>query len=145
MIWRIRSVFPILLATSCIDAIAPEVGPLQSTGDQTCNTDADPATDVPFTDVQQLFEDRCTRCHRPGGEGVQDSGLDLTSYDALLAGGTRSVDTIVIPGEPCASVIFQKVTEAPPFGSRMPRGDRALSTAEQQLLHDWISEGAIAP
>jgi mono/diheme cytochrome c family protein len=134
-----------LAATGCIDAIAPDVGPIQSGGEQTCNTDADPATAVPYADVQQLFDDHCTRCHRPDGEGVQESGLDLTSYGALLEGGTRSVDTIVIAGEPCASVIFQKITDAPPFGSRMPRGDRALSAAEQQLLHDWISEGAVAP
>lgn len=134
-----------ITASGCLDAIAPEVGPPPSSGEQTCNTDADPATAVPYADVQQLFDDRCTRCHRSGGEGTADSGLDLTSYDALRAGGTRSVATIVIAGEPCASVIFQKVTEAPPFGSRMPRGDRALSTDEQQLLHDWISEGAIAP
>lgn len=134
-----------IAATGCIDTIAPDVGPLQTTGEQTCNTDSDPATTVTYADVQELFDDRCTRCHRPGGEGVQESGLDLTSYDALVAGGTRSVDTIVITGEPCASVIYQKVTEAPPFGSRMPRGDRALSDADQQLLHDWISEGAVAP
>ncbi len=141
----IRGWLVVTLATGCIDAIAPEVGPLQSSGEATCNADTDPGTIVPYADVQQLFDDRCTRCHRPGGEGVQDSGLDLTSYDVLLAGGTRSVATIAIPGEPCASVLFQKLTEAPPFGARMPRGDRNLSTAELQLVHDWISEGALAP
>jgi len=135
--------WPLVVALAgCLDAIAPDVGPAQVSSAQQCDTDSDPATTVPYADVQQMFDARCTRCH---GAGEPDGGLDLTSYDALLAGGTRSVGTIVIAGQPCASVVYQKVTDAPPFGSRMPRGGSTLAAAEQQLLHDWISEGAIGP
>ncbi len=133
----------LLALAGCLNAIAPEVGPLARPDDQTCNTDSDPTVEVTFGEVAQLFDDKCTRCHRPGGEGFRDSGLDLTSYDALLAGGTRSVGTIVVPGEPCASVVFQKIGEAPPFGARMPRNDDPLSAADQVLVHDWIAEGAL--
>jgi len=128
----------------CLDALAPDVGPLAVPDQQTCNSDSDGAVVVSFSgQIAPILNDRCERCHQPGGEGVRDSGLDLTSYDALRAGGTRSVGTIVVVGEPCASVLYQKLGEAPPFGARMPRGEQALSTTDQLLFHDWIAEGAL--
>jgi hypothetical protein len=85
-------------------------------------------------------------CHIPsaaGSVGIQLSGLDLGSLSSLRAGGLASGPSIVIPMQPCASVLYQKVDEAPPFGSRMPlSGPPFLSEAEIDLIHDWIAEGA---
>jgi hypothetical protein len=134
----------VVATTGCLDAFAPEVGPPISPAPDTCDTDTDPETRVTFAaEIEPLLADACNRCHRPGEVGVEDSGLDLTSYAALRAGGLRSADTIVIPGQPCSSVLWQKLGPDPAFGSRMPRDDAPLSNTEIDLVHDWIAEGAL--
>ena len=77
------------------------------------------------------------------GTGTQLSGLDLSSLSSLRAGGASSGSRIVVAGEPCSSIIYLKVEQAPPFGSRMPLGGPPFLTDEEEnLLHDWIAEGA---
>jgi hypothetical protein len=132
-------VVPVLLLAGCIELLEqPDVGPIAS--DPRCDEDGDAAPTSFSDDIEPILRSACVRCH--GGDQVE-SGLDVTSYSALRAGGTRSVQTIVIAGKPCTSVLYQKLTEAPPFGSRMPRATTPLSVAEQQLVHDWIAEGAL--
>lgn len=136
--------------TACLDPIAPEVGG-RIVG--RCDPeDGDPTTDVSFrVDVLPLFarssrEGGCS-CHDGGrnGVGFQLSGLDTTGYDALMRGGRSSGQDIVVPGDPCISVLYLKLTSAPPFGARMPlSGPPYLSDEELQLVHDWIAEGAHA-
>jgi mono/diheme cytochrome c family protein len=131
----------LVAAAGCLDAFAPDVGPPVPM--PTCNDDRDPAQAVSFQDdVSPIFRRACDGCHTAGGEGVDLGGLDLSTYASLRAGGMRSVDTIVVGGEPCASVLWQKIGPAPPFGARMPKDDPALPAAEIDLIHDWIAEGA---
>ena len=87
----------------------------------------------------------CLPCHDPKGDspqGYQTGGLDLTSHATLMAGGVNSAADIVVPGEPCASRLLQKVGPTPPSGSRMPLVGNPLTTELQQKIHDWIAEGA---
>ena len=129
-------------------ALAPDVGPLLAS---TCSdTDTQPARTVSFAAQIRPILDRpmagCS-CHLPAagepGTATQQSGLSLGSYASLREGGTNSGPQIVIAGQPCASILYQKVSDAPPFGSRMPlSGPPFLTSDELQLLHDWIAEGA---
>lgn len=137
------------LASGCVRDLGPEVGPPQRT---TCfDVDSDPRTEVSFaTDIYAaIFEGpaHCTRCHTPTGSmpiGLDDSGLDLSTYETLLAGGARSGSAIVMPGMPCESVLVQKLGASPPYGSRMPLdGPPFLSAEELQRVADWIAEGAL--
>ncbi len=129
----------------CVDLLEPDVGaPLRAP----C-ADEDSAPDVAVSfelDVLgHVLDEYCLRCHSPDGDtplGVEVSGLDLSSYDAIRAGGAISGDEIVVPGQPCESVLIQKLGEAPPFGARMPLDGEALDADDRQLLHDWIAEGA---
>ena len=137
-----------LVLSSCINELGPDVGAL-STG-QCDPSDSDEENDVSFSrDLLPLFTrdmemvSGCA-CHSPAGIGVMLSGLDMTSHSKTLAGGNNSRGNNVVPGDPCASVIVQKVSPAPPFGGRMPLNGNYLSEEEQQLLHDWIAEGALA-
>lgn len=142
------------LATGCLRAFAPEVGPARATdagtGDATgagcANAVEHPDPTVSFsTDLQRgVFERaRCNNCHTGDGIGVTQSGLDLSSYSSLRTGGGRSGANIVVAGTPCASILYQKLGAAPPFGRRMPYdGPPYLTTTELQLVHDWIAEGA---
>jgi hypothetical protein len=134
------------LATGCSLVYEPDVGP--RTGGGSCDKkDSDTEVDVSFgADIQPLLNrpagGRCTSssCH---SASAALSGLSLASYDALRRGGTHSGTNIVIPEDPCASVLVQKLSGAPPFGARMPyEGPPFLSDSELQLVRDWITEGA---
>ena len=49
-------------------------------------------------DVLPLLKFRCASCHQPGGEGYEQSGLDLTSYQGVMKGTTFG--PMVVPGDP---------------------------------------------
>ncbi|MEL7367708.1 MAG: c-type cytochrome domain-containing protein [Myxococcota bacterium] len=132
-----------------VDPVDPKVGePLAA---RCANEDSDPDNEVSFTrDLLPVFRGETNSvgcsCHNPDDPnpiGVQESGLDLTVYSQLRAGGVNSLRTIVIPGAPCDSVLWQKVSPGPPFGSRMPfNGPPFLDENIRQLISDWIAEGA---
>jgi hypothetical protein len=136
------------LATASACALEPDVGPLLA--GSCSDTDTHPDRVVSFAAQIRPILDRpmagCS-CHMPlpGGPGMatQLSGLSLSSYASLREGGVNSGSQIVIAGQPCASILYQKVSDAPPFGSRMPlTGPPFLTSDELALIHDWIAEGA---
>jgi hypothetical protein len=139
-----------LFASACIAGVEPEVGDLRA---GVCKPeDSDPDHDVSFmTDLEMNIFMRpagqagCA-CHITGNKrtpGIDATGFALDTYDKLRNGGTNSHDTIIVPGNPCASLIVQKVSSAPPSGSRMPSdGPPYLTPTEITLLSDWIAEGA---
>jgi hypothetical protein len=135
-----------LMAAACLD---PDVGSLQV---PFCtNEDTDPDVDVSFEgDVLPLLHRSvggCMGCHDPSigdAVGVDISGLDLSSYISLLAGGANSATTSVVPGRPCDSVFYLQLTTAPPSGARMPKNGPPFFTPNELLLvHDWIAEGGL--
>ncbi len=132
----------------------PDVGPLQAEiSDQVdgglnqpgvgkCG-DSDPTTAVSFAaqirPLTQRSPGGCLSCHGTS----QASGLALGSYDGLRRGGITTGTRIVVPGNPCESLLVQKLGLAPPFGARMPyNGPPFFSAEELQLVRDWIAEGA---
>jgi len=82
----------------------------------------------------------CMPCHL----GRATSGFDQSSYESLRRGGLISGTQIIVPGDPCNSILFQKIGRTPPFGSRMPyNGPPYFSAEERMIVHDWIAEGAL--
>jgi hypothetical protein len=137
-----------LLFSSCIDDLAPEVGDLQ--GGECENEDSEPTADVSFKVdlLENAFTNapgKCLSCHDPAGStpvGYTSGGLNLSTYAGLKSGGANSVSNIAVEGEPCDSVLYQKVSPSPPFGSRMPQdGPPFLDEAALQIVSDWIAEG----
>ncbi|HVZ87868.1 MAG TPA: hypothetical protein VHG72_12915 [Polyangia bacterium] len=120
-----------------------------------------------FTNVYaQIIHLTCSNdfCHY-NGVGIRYSALDMSSqvyaYWGLVgqpcSGPSCSeMGTRVIPGQPENSILYLKVSEAmPPCGSQMPAdpavltasgtsvfSGNALSDDQQQLIYDWIEEGA---
>lgn len=138
------AILAVLLSTACLEPFDPQVGAPLS---QRClDEDSDPATDVSYAEVVEIFDEYCFRCHTPTGRvpiGVEVGGLDLSTYDTLRAGGVVGRADVVIPARPCSSVLIQKLRAAPPFGARMPlNGPPFVEEAEIQLLADWVAEGA---
>jgi outer membrane lipoprotein-sorting protein len=88
-----------------------------------------------FASVEGIFKTSCTGCHsatRPSG------GLDLSSYDAVMAGGQSG--KCIVAGDPDNSLLLQLVngTKKP----SMPKGSDPLDSATVQTISDWIKAGA---
>jgi hypothetical protein len=88
---------------------------------------------------------KCAYCHYPGAA----YGPDLTDLFDPERGSVKVAsmfgDPRIVPGDPHASVLFTKVKgEAlpPNLGRPMPLHYERLTSEEQQILRDWISEGA---
>ncbi len=96
-------------------------------------------------DIQEIFATRCSNCHVDHA-GNPQAGLDLDpkwSYENLVGTPSGSGEILVVPGNPQASVLYQKINcDTPVAGLRMPRLRPDLPLAEQALIHDWIMLGA---
>jgi WD40 repeat protein len=81
-----------------------------------------------FRDVRPLLQRHCQGCHQPN---LKSSGLDLTSFETLTAGGKRG---------PAPPLIVKYLTgETKP---QMPLGQPALSPEEIESVRGWIALGA---
>jgi len=89
------------------------------------------ATDV----LPRLTRYGCVGCH--GGSG----GLFVDTQPHLLQGGVHG--PAVVPGNAAASLLIQKLSPNPPFGSRMPQGGSALADTTIQVIREWIDQGAL--
>lgn len=126
----------------CLSEIEPEVGPL--TAGQCKNEDSNPDEDVSFKDeVLPMLAEGCG-CHDPmkGGSAIDTTSFSIGNVREVKRGGSKSGANIVKAGDPCNSVLVQKCSDAPPFGSRMPVSGPYFSSTEMSILRDWIVEGA---
>ena len=104
-------------------------------------------TTVSFAaDVQPIFTSRCVVCHNRTPEGDLNL-LAASSYGNLVGVVSHSYAPFlrVKPGNPDASVLYEKISGAPQFGDPMPPpgGGPAVPLAERQTIRTWISEGAL--
>ena len=95
-----------------------------------------------------VFSVRCAipDCH--GGGSVQ-YGLRLdpgfSAGNLINVPSPRNANLIrVVPFDPDASLLIQKLGDMPPVGERMPAGGRApLTTATINVIRQWIQDGAL--
>ena len=88
----------------------------------------------------------CKRCHYRNGDdpqGIELGGLEMTTLGDLRKGGVSSKRSIVVPGNPEASAIIQKLEGKYPRGARMPKDRTPWSAEELGLVRRWIAEGAV--
>ncbi len=89
-----------------------------------------------FADVAPILNARCVICHTGASA---PSGLQLTSYDTVMAGGKGG--PAVVAGAPAASELVKRIK-----GERQPRmpmtGPPWLTEAEVALIEGWIQDGA---
>ncbi|MCW5698719.1 MAG: hypothetical protein KIT00_02640 [Rhodospirillales bacterium] len=91
-------------------------------------------------DVYPILNSRCVACHQPGGDGLEKSGLDLTSYDGLMAGTKHG--PIVVPGEPMTSNLNVLIEGRAASELRMPHNQRPLLRYQTLIVRDWVKQGA---
>ena len=90
-------------------------------------------------DIRPILADKCFHCHGPDAAQRQtELRLDLETG----AFGTRDGRHAIVPGNPDASELIQRITTAD-SAERMPPVDsgRSLSAGEQDLLKQWILQG----
>jgi hypothetical protein len=74
---------------------------------------------------------KCLTCHN---SEAKTSGLDLSTRETLLAGGSHG--PVVVPGDPSISRLYQYVAT-----KKMPPGN-PLDPADVEALRFWIEQGA---
>ncbi len=92
-------------------------------------------------EVLPIFEQKCWVCHPPMG------GMDLGEAEAYanlvnVTSTSYAPALRIVPGDPTASVLWQKVTGSGEFGLTMPPNGTTLSFEELQTILDWIEQGA---
>ena len=82
-------------------------------------------------DIKPIFVRRCSTCHQ--GDNPQ-AGLDLNSLESILE--------VIEVGDPGNSTLIHRLKGYNGL-ERMPKGFKALESAEIQMIEEWITQGAI--
>ena len=90
-----------------------------------------------FASAEAVFKQHCLGCH---GTETKKAGLDLSSYDGVMAGARGR--PIVVAGDPTNSKVIQVLTGGTP---KMPPGDDTVSADGVKTISDWIQAGAKGP
>jgi len=87
--------------------------------------------------IQTIIDANCTNsgCHTNGG--AYQGGLDLSSYDNLMAGSNNGA--VVVPEDHANSSLWQRVNS----GQMPPQNNPDLNSDEVNLIAQWIDEGAL--
>src|SRR5262245_15459653 len=93
--------------------------------------------EVSYKQVDAIFQDKCVACH---GHTTRQSGLNLESFDSLMAGGKRGA--AINAGKSGESLLVKYIDGT--LKPRMPLGDE-LSAEEIGVIKAWIDAGAKAP
>ena len=88
-----------------------------------------------YREIQPVLQKYCIGCHQPA---MKSSGLDLTTFDGLRAGGKHG--PAFRDGAPADSLVVRYMTgEMKPS---MPFDAPPLSKADIDLIREWIKAGA---
>ncbi|MFK8017771.1 MAG: Ig-like domain-containing protein [Gammaproteobacteria bacterium] len=107
-----------------------------------------PALNATFESLQaNIFTPTCTVCHAGAAAPV---GLKLdaaNSYDMLVGVASAQVPAQlrVVPGDPDASYLVQKIEGTAAVGQQMPLGGPFLDSDQVAQVRDWIAAGAQPP
>jgi mono/diheme cytochrome c family protein len=126
------------LAAALIVLLAACAGPAASNSQTSVSSGAAPASAAPAgavsfsKDVLPILQSRCVNCH--GGQKTE-KGLDMTSYDKLMAGSENG--SVVTAGSPDNSNLIKMIQQG-----KMPKSGPKLLPAQVQMLVDWVTAGA---
>lgn len=91
-------------------------------------------------EIQPILAKHCLECHVPGGDGYEKSGLDLSSYEGLMAGTDHG--SIIVPGDAFSSNLMVLIEGRADPRLKMPHGRKDLTKWEKLMLRRWINRGA---
>lgn len=91
-------------------------------------------------DIKPIIDARCAICHRPGAEGYEKAGFDLTSYESLMKGTKHGA--MIVPGDPVTSNLMVLIDGRADKSLQMPHGKKKLSSCDRDAIRLWIKQGA---
>ena len=98
-------------------------------------------SEVSFSkNVMPILEAKCLSCHAEGEKGFKASGLSVESYEQVMK-GTRD-GPVIEPGYSYFSTLQIVVEHRADPSSSMPKQSAKLSSAEIQIIGEWIDQGA---
>lgn len=107
-------------------------------------TETPPARNTPATEavnntvsyvnqVMPIIEAKCIKCH---GVETKKEGLDLRTYNDLMAGSRNG--PVLTPGDADNSLLVQLIQRG-----KMPNRGPKVTPEELQLIMDWVNQGAL--
>lgn len=87
--------------------------------------------------VSEILKRNCWNCH---GDSKQEAGLNLTSYESVLKGGSGGA--VVVSGRASASRLLDVLIETDPE-KRMPPDTDPLPSKEIAIIKKWIEAGLL--
>ena len=97
--------------------------------------------------VQPIFDNHCVTCH----SGAYGSGvLELDSFQRLIEGDSNN-GPVVFPFNADSSLLYRVllrdsvIVPNEPICCRMPKNGDPLTLEQQNIIFDWINEGALEP
>jgi uncharacterized membrane protein len=91
--------------------------------------------------VQPILAENCLACHQEGGEGYAASGLSMSTYEELMAGGRFG--PMVIPGDAEGSNLVVLMEGRADPSISMPHGSMdKMATRDITTIRTWINQGA---
>ena len=87
-----------------------------------------------YNDLRPVIQRECQGCHQPAS---MMGGLDLTSHEAIKAGGQTGM--VFKTGSPDESSLVARLTGK--LEPRMPMGQDPLADAEIDLFRRWVQDG----
>ena len=100
-------------------------------------------------DVKPVISDSCLECHDGKGEGSEESGLILNTYDDLMRG--TKFGQVVVPGDSESSTLYRLIAHKADPKIHMPPHTKdtlaskiktPLSNKQIEIVKTWIDQGA---
>lgn len=93
-------------------------------------------------EVLPIITAHCWTCHPPMGDMDLSESLAYSSLVGVES-SNHAPALRVAPGDPDASVLWNKVNYTEVYGLGMPPDGTALSSEELATIRDWIEQGAL--
>jgi len=100
-------------------------------------------------DVKPIINTSCLECHDGKGEGSEESGLILNTYDDLMRG--TKFGQVVVPGDSESSTLFRLIAHKADPKIHMPPHTKdtlaskimtPLNDRQIDIIKTWIDQGA---
>jgi hypothetical protein len=92
------------------------------------------------SDVKPILESRCLECHH---SRYVFAGLNLETKALAMKGGRSG--PVIVPGAPHKSLLHQVLLLGHENPIAMPPTPEKLEREHEQIIHDWILQGADWP
>ena len=124
-----KQLIPIIITIFLVSAYVI----LQSSQIPMAQLGAIPQADISYSkDVYPILESRCGKCHMGS---FTSENLNMETYDSLMAGSQNGA--VIVAGNAKESLLARKILKG-----EMPKRGTKLTSAQVQIIIDWINTGA---